>query len=209
MTSACAKQQDKCGRPSHRENILDAAETLVAEQGAARLTFDALVTQTGISKGGLLYHFANKDALVSAMLQRLVERNHQRRENLLAELAGKPHANLKSILLSAMSCQDESPALHSAILAAAANNPELLSPLREETRTLFAELDTSTLGADRARILLFAVHGARLFEQLGLCEQGSCDRERFADALMDMVDSLAAERHKADRKTAAKDSAIA
>ncbi|PTC01359.1 TetR/AcrR family transcriptional regulator [Thalassospira xiamenensis] len=198
MTASCAKQQDKCGRPSHRENILDAAEMLVAEQGAARLTFDALVAQTGISKGGLLYHFANKDALVSAMLQRLVERNNNRRDALREELTGQSHANLKSILLAAMSCQDESPALHSAMLAAAANNPDLLTPLREETRTLFAELDSSSLGAERARILLFAVHGARLFEQLGLCEQGSCDRERFVDALMDMVDSLAVKNSRSE-----------
>ena len=69
----CAK---KCaGRPSNRDVILDAAEQLVASEGAARLTFDALGQATGISKGGLLYHFASKDKLLEAMLERMVARN--------------------------------------------------------------------------------------------------------------------------------------
>ncbi|SMQ60523.1 transcriptional regulator, TetR family [Pseudidiomarina planktonica] len=185
-----SKQPDKCGRPSLREHVLDAAEALVAEQGAARLTFDALVQQTGVSKGGLLYHFANKDALVQAMLQRLVDRKEVRRTEFLKDLEGSRDANLKSILLAAMSCEEEAPALHSAILAAAANNPELLAPLREQTDALFAELDESELGGERARLLLFAVHGARLFEQLGLCQYGCCDRERFAEVLLGLVDDL-------------------
>ena len=65
-----------CGRPSNRDVILDAAEQLVASEGAARLTFDALGQATGISKGGLLYHFASKDKLLEAMLERMVARNN-------------------------------------------------------------------------------------------------------------------------------------
>lgn len=179
---------EKSGRPSQREHVLNVAEALVAEQGAARLTFDALVQQTGISKGGLLYHFGNKDALLQGMLQRLVDRNEARRESYAKELLGQPEANLKSVLLAALSCQEEAPALGSAILAASANNPELLAPLRQQTLSLFAELDASSLGSDKARLLFFAVHGARLFEQLGLCEQQNCEREHFADTLIQLID---------------------
>lgn len=57
-------------RPSSRERILDAASELVRELGAARLTLDAVAERAKLSKGGLLYNFPNKDALLLAMLGR-------------------------------------------------------------------------------------------------------------------------------------------
>lgn len=182
-----APQHEKQGRPSQREQILDAAEQLVAEQGAARLTFDALVLKCGVSKGGLLYHFANKDMLLQAMIARIETRFEWRRERYAENFAGDPNAALKSMLLAAMMVQDEAPAVHSAMLAAAANNPDLLLPMRTHMQRLFAEIDASPVGA-KGRLLFFAIHGARLFEQLGLCEQACCDREVFAEHLLSLID---------------------
>lgn len=56
-----------------RTRILDAAETLVRAHGVARLTLDAAAREAGISKGGLLYHFASKEALLAGLLNRLAE----------------------------------------------------------------------------------------------------------------------------------------
>ena len=54
------------GRKSSREKILDAAAELVAEIGAGRLTLEAVAEKAGLSKGGLLYNFPTKDALLQA-----------------------------------------------------------------------------------------------------------------------------------------------
>src|SRR5690242_2095382 len=43
-----------------RDRILEAAERVVAEIGAARLTLDVVAQAAGVSKGGLLYHFPSK-----------------------------------------------------------------------------------------------------------------------------------------------------
>jgi AcrR family transcriptional regulator len=45
-------------------------EQLVADQGASSLTLDAVAQAAGVSKGGLLYHYPNKDALLAAMIER-------------------------------------------------------------------------------------------------------------------------------------------
>src|SRR5215212_6184568 len=60
-------------RPSSRERILDAAAELVREVGAGRLTLDAVAERAGLSKGGLLYNFPTKEALLQGMLERIVE----------------------------------------------------------------------------------------------------------------------------------------
>ena len=46
---------------------------MVAGDGVARLTLDAVAREADVSKGGLLYHFPNKDALISAMVLRWVD----------------------------------------------------------------------------------------------------------------------------------------
>ncbi|MCL4694718.1 MAG: TetR/AcrR family transcriptional regulator, partial [Candidatus Hydrogenedentes bacterium] len=54
-------------RPSCNDLLLDSAEAVVVEGGPSRLTLDAVAEKAGVSKGGLLYHFPTKDALVEAM----------------------------------------------------------------------------------------------------------------------------------------------
>ena len=60
--------------PSTRDTILDAAQRIAAERGAGRITLDEVARESGLSKGGLLYHFASKEALLQAMLERLIAR---------------------------------------------------------------------------------------------------------------------------------------
>jgi AcrR family transcriptional regulator len=57
--------------PSARDRILDAFEELLTEQSERAATLDAVAARAGVSKGGLLYHFASKDALVEGVLERL------------------------------------------------------------------------------------------------------------------------------------------
>ncbi|MCE4024995.1 MULTISPECIES: TetR/AcrR family transcriptional regulator [unclassified Microbacterium] len=59
-------------RPPHaRERVLDAYEALLISDGERAATLDAVARAAGVSKGGLLYHFASKDELAAAMIARL------------------------------------------------------------------------------------------------------------------------------------------
>ena len=60
-------------QPDARTRILDAAETLVRAKGVSGLTLDAAAREAHVSKGGLLYHFASKEALLTGLLTRLAE----------------------------------------------------------------------------------------------------------------------------------------
>ncbi|RFA08493.1 TetR family transcriptional regulator [Subtercola boreus] len=56
-----------------RDRVLDAFESILISQGERAATLEATATEAGVSKGGLLYHFGSKDALVEGLLARLVE----------------------------------------------------------------------------------------------------------------------------------------
>ncbi|MEB4613522.1 TetR/AcrR family transcriptional regulator [Leucobacter sp. M11] len=56
-----------------RERVLDAYVSLLIDAGERAATLDAVARTAGVSKGGLLYHFPNKDALVAGLIERLDE----------------------------------------------------------------------------------------------------------------------------------------
>lgn len=72
--------------PDTRDRILDALEEMLLEQGSTKVTLESVAARAGVSKGGLLYHFNTKDAMIAAMVRRLGERSDAQRA--LAEEGG-------------------------------------------------------------------------------------------------------------------------
>ena len=60
-------------RRDTKQRLLDAAAAVVRRDGATALTLDAVAAEAGVSKGGLLYHFASKRELLDAMLDGWLE----------------------------------------------------------------------------------------------------------------------------------------
>ncbi len=54
-----------------RDRIRDAFVGVLIDQGERAATLDAVAAAAGLSKGGLLYHFASKEALVDGLIARL------------------------------------------------------------------------------------------------------------------------------------------
>jgi len=57
--------------PLARERVLDAFQAILIDDGERTATLAATAEAAGVSKGGLLYHFASRDDLVTGMLERL------------------------------------------------------------------------------------------------------------------------------------------
>lgn len=56
---------------SAKEKLLDAFEEILLERGENAATLDAVAKKADVSKGGLLYHFPSKAALVDGLASRL------------------------------------------------------------------------------------------------------------------------------------------
>ncbi|WP_313811169.1 helix-turn-helix domain-containing protein [Glutamicibacter sp.] len=54
--------------PAARTKVLDAYISLLCEEGERAATMEATAVRAGVSKGGLLYHFASKEALAGAVV---------------------------------------------------------------------------------------------------------------------------------------------
>ncbi|WP_052351991.1 TetR/AcrR family transcriptional regulator [Deinococcus pimensis] len=58
--------------------LIDAAARVVHRDGVRGFTLDAVAHEAGVTKGGLLYHFESKQALVESMLTDALTRFEQR-----------------------------------------------------------------------------------------------------------------------------------
>lgn len=55
-----------------RNALLECAARMTAEQGLAHVSLEAVARAAGVTKGGLLHHFPNKNALIEAMFEKMV-----------------------------------------------------------------------------------------------------------------------------------------
>ncbi|MFT7537028.1 MAG: AcrR family transcriptional regulator [Hyphomicrobiaceae bacterium] len=70
-------------KPDTKDQILDAAEELFAEQGFVATSLRQLTARAGVNLAAANYHFGSKDELAKAVLQRRIEPiNRERRQRL-------------------------------------------------------------------------------------------------------------------------------
>jgi len=149
-----------------RGAILNAAFEVVEEKGARHLTIDAVAAQSGMSKGGVLYHFASKSDLLSGMLETLIELNQARVEE---QQAANPGSNEISPILEAMAGMTSRERRASlALLAVAAEDSELLDPAREYMQRTFDEVIGNSRDQMAGAILLLASEGLRFLDVLDI-----------------------------------------
>ncbi len=170
-------------KPGTRGTVLDAAERVVRERGAARLTLDEVAAAAGLSKGGLLYHFASKEALIEAMVARLVEKFADIVARVAAgERGGK--TELQAYVDACFSPEAEGiEAVGQALVAALANDLKLLRPLREHYRRAFDALRRSNGDFARGAAVLLAVEGLFFMKILDMLPLDGGETAAVATAL--------------------------
>lgn len=123
-----AEYPKRKGPGARREAVLDAAEALVLDTGAAHLTMDAVAARAGVSKGGVLHHFPTKSHLIQAMLDRLLA-VFEADSVVVERLAGPGlKEQIHAWIRLAETPDPKVEGMAAALLSAVANEPELLSP---------------------------------------------------------------------------------
>ena len=173
---------------SSREIILDAAEAVVIENGAGHMTLDAVAAKAGVSKGGLLYHFPTKEALLRAMLERLRNQLDEAWKKKSKGLEEGPGREIKAFILSSAERDPKKDQIGSALLAAVAHDPKLLHSGRDDFRRRLGEVMQSGLNFKRAAVIYFAVHGLVLSELLSLSTLSNKERHELIEELLRLAD---------------------
>ncbi len=79
-------------RTSKRDRILDAAVKIDHVDGVRAVTFESVAAEAKLTRGGLLYHFPSREALLRGIDEHLVQAWEASMESLLGKTAGEATA---------------------------------------------------------------------------------------------------------------------
>ncbi len=177
-------------RINSREIILDAAEAVVLEHGAAHMSLDVVARKAGVSKGGLLYHFPSKESLLKDMIARLIREFFAEREKKADGLEESRGRLLKAEIMAVLDPNDRRDRMALSILAAVAQAPYLLDPLRQAHREHLKMLQDSRLPFDRAAIVSLASNGLMFLELLHLTPFTPAQREKIRKGMIRLIEEM-------------------
>lgn len=120
--------------PVSKEKVLQAAERIVQRQGAGSLTYDQLVKESGVTRGGITYHFPTKDLLLRALMERDMQQWEAMEKNLRPRIDNQEAADLIGSMRAMTRTSDEQRRFVAGMLSAITHDQELLEPIREMNR---------------------------------------------------------------------------
>jgi len=178
--------------PRARQIVLDAARRIVETCGAGQLTFENLAEESGITRGGITYHFPTKEALLKALIEADLAQWEQAAEASIAESC--PSRAKAARLLGHVRCSlAEDDASHrrfvSGLLSAAMADPDLLDPVRAHVQREFADWAWDDVDLERYLLVLAAdgLFWSRLF---GLSPVSAEIRSRLAARIEERLQAL-------------------
>ena len=190
-TSAVAPVSQHSPGTRTRAQILAAAAELAKEKGAAHISIEAIAQRAGLSKGGLLYHFPKKDALIQALVeQHLAEVESQ----LAGAEAANGHRRSNAVARAFVGLSHDTVCQHKGkfdgVLLAFAENPHLLDPLRTHHRKVIERIRSTAADRDLSLIAMLVIAGIR---NLDLFESGDAlsdeERSSVVERVMSMLGS--------------------
>jgi AcrR family transcriptional regulator len=164
-----------------RTRILDAVERIVVARGVGGLTLEAAAREAGVSKGGLLYHFASKEALLTGLLDRLAAFIRSEFDKNCARQPQGPGRVARAFLAWAFGEADCTPGdehhdrAAAVFLAAFHHDPGLLDPMRVVYAGMKDELMADGVPHGIAMTVLAACDGLFMAHLFGLYRPTEAD----------------------------------
>jgi AcrR family transcriptional regulator len=172
-----------------REKILHAAEEVVMEVGAGHLTLGAVAKKAGVSKWGLIYNFPTKELLLEGMIVRLVTLWKESYLKAMRQFPDSATGKLKAQMQATVMLDERYRRVSNALVAASANEPRLMVPVKKHYRQIFAELQETGIDFEMAAVLLMAASGLYTTEILGYSPFSVRERSGVIEQLLAMAES--------------------
>lgn len=171
-----------------RELIFESASQILIRDGLSCLTLDAVAREAGLSKGGLLYHFPTKAALVEALFGFHNLKFESRLEELYAAEEDTPGAWLRAYTNASIEeiANPDTAALYASLFAAEERYVSAHRLMRQKYDKYQARVEASRLDQDTALLIRLAVDGLWFVEMHGYAPPSKERREKFVNMLIEL-----------------------
>ena len=173
-------------RPSRRDHVLTSAIALIEEHGLNAVSLESVADRAGISKGGLMYHFPTRQALLLGIVNALAADW----ERQLQELAGGPadsvddDTRLRAYVLSMATSVTRAELM---LTLEATQNPDLGDAWQPVlARWAPGVSDTATEAGRRRYLKMLAAEGMWLHDALDPRAMTAEQRTAMTEAILDL-----------------------
>lgn len=151
----------KRSAPETRDLIFAACGRILQRDGLPRLTLDAVAAETDLSKGGLLYHFPTKVALLEALFQHHIDRFNRDLQRLVETEEQGPGGWLRAYAKASIAeiTDPANASLFASLFAAGERYPTVLAIMRRSYGEWQQQVEASTLDPAVALLVRLAVDG--------------------------------------------------
>ncbi|MBC2593689.1 TetR/AcrR family transcriptional regulator [Ruficoccus amylovorans] len=187
------------GRPQHidRNQVLDAAERIVLERGAAELTIDAVARAVGITKGGVQYCFGTKKGLIDAMVERWCH-DFQAEIDERTRQTDDPVAAIVGYVEATAQTNKHSYARAAGLMAMLLQSPDHMEFVRAWYHEHLSHLDLATPEGRQARLAFMAMEGAFVLRTFGFMKMKDPEWEALYSDIRDSLPTRPPEPLTAD-----------
>ncbi|MDN4494471.1 TetR/AcrR family transcriptional regulator [Ureibacillus aquaedulcis] len=170
-----------------KKRLLSAAYMIVKEEGVSNLTLEAVAKKADVSKGGLLYHYSNKEALIKAMVRDWSLGYFKSIETLVKNASNTTGKWSMAYINAALLDLNNDKHLTSALVAAMYTNPSLLEEYRKEYGTLLDKLMKDGIDPVKITIARLAIDGLWFSEIFDLAPLDEKLKEDVIHELKEMI----------------------
>ncbi len=173
-----------------RAHLVEAALATLRQHGASNLTLDAVAKASGVSKGGLLHHFPNKEALMDALLRQLFTDFEQQVQACYEQEAAGNGRWLRAYIRATFE-EDEALPLDLLLLlfASISEHPNLLRLVQDDHQMWQERLLSDGLPAARVRVIRMATDSYWQERLIGVEASDSDERGALLNELLHWLEA--------------------
>ena len=191
--------------PSARDKILDATERVILRDGPHGVSVDAVLLESGMSKGGFFHHFPSKTALLLGLFDRLTRAVAASAERSVGGDAGAPARSLCAQIRLAFDRppreRERNRALVMALVVGVMESTEVAARARKANRHALATARAEGVDTGTALVIQLALDGYFLGESYKTIKLDGDERAALCASLLAL---LKRKQRRAKRRPAQK-----
>lgn len=168
-----------------KEKLLEAASKIIITRGIGSLTLETVALEAGVSKGGLLYHFPNKEELIVGLNLYSLERF---RNSIKLEMeVGKNYVEAYAEATLNDLFHSEYLGIDASVLAASENHITVLEKWNDECNRFTEELKKEGIPFELGMSLRLACDGLWYSKMFGIGELNEEEQRRIISFLLKQI----------------------
>ncbi|HLR51526.1 MAG TPA: TetR/AcrR family transcriptional regulator [Candidatus Avamphibacillus sp.] len=168
-----------------RRLILDATKQIILDHGLRALTLDGVAEKANISKGGLLYHFPNKESLIKGLAQYIFDEYSNQFYKYAENDPNETGKWTRSLIKAAKYDLEHNGELNAAILATSSLEADIAKQISKSYDVILKKLENDKINPVTANIIRLALDGIYYSKMLNIAP---LEKEKINEVIQPLLE---------------------